>query len=258
MNTVEYQQLLSDFREGAHNMMFSNSTIDAFCSESTPKQLLAVVRMLSIELDTRAENKRRRLFKQAAFPAIKSIEDFDFSGVQLGDGYTVEDLVSLAFVDKAENLVLYGPSGRGKTHLAIALGILAAKNSMPVRFYTAADLVYTLSAARRTNTLEKIYSQIERSSMTIIDEFGYIPFDAEGARLLFQVVSKCYESRSLLFTTNIEFSHWGTVLGDDKLAAAAIDRIVHHGRLITFTGPNRRMESALMMKGKALEAKKPV
>jgi len=209
--------------------------------------------MLSIELETRAENKRRRLLRQATFPAIKSIDDFDFADVQLSDGYTIEDLSSLDFVGMAENLVLYGPSGRGKTHLAIALGILAANTGLPVRFFTAADLVYALSAAHRTNTLEKIYSQIERSSMVIIDEFGYIPFDAEGARLLFQVISKCYEARSLVFTTNIEFSHWGTVLGDDKLAAAAIDRIVHHGRLVTFSGPNRRMESALMMKGKMLE-----
>jgi len=253
MNTSEYQQLLSEFRDSAHKMMFSNSTIDAFSSESTPKQLSAVMRMLAIELETRAENKRKRLLRQATFPAIKSIDEFDFSGVQIGEGYTVDDLSSLSFIEKAENLVLYGPSGRGKTHLAIALGILAANNSMPVRFFTAADLVYALSAAHRTNTLEKIYAQIEKASLVVVDEFGYIPFDAEGARLLFQVISKCYEARSLVITTNIEFSHWGTVLGDDKLAAAAIDRIVHHGRLITFNGPNRRMENALMMKGKMNE-----
>lgn len=258
MNTSEYQQLLSDFRESAHKMMFSNSTIDTFSADSTPRQIDSVMRMLSIELDTRAENRRQRLMRQAAFPAIKSIDDFDFSGVQLGEGHTVEDLSSLAFVGRAENLVLYGPSGRGKTHLAIALGVLAANDGIPVRFYTAADLVYALSAAHRANTLEKIYAQIERAGMVLIDEFGYIPFDAEGARLLFQVISKCYEARSLVFTTNIEFSHWGMALGDDKLAAAAIDRIVHHGRLVTFNGPNRRMESALMMKGKAIEAAKMV
>ena len=258
MNTSEYQQVLSEFRDSAHMMMFSNSTIDAFSSDSTVRQINAVMRILTMELDTRAENKRRRLLRQAAFPAIKAIDDFDFVGVQLGDGYTIKDLASLSFVEMAENLVLYGPSGRGKTHLAIALGIIAANKSIPVRFYTAADLVYALSTAHRTNTLEKVYAQIERARMVVIDEFGYIPFDAEGARLLFQVISKCYENRSLIITTNIEFSHWGTVLGDDKLAAAAIDRIVHHGRLITFNGPNRRMESALMMKGKINEAAKLV
>lgn len=251
MNTSEYQKLITEFRDSAHRMMFSNSTIDTFGSEATPKQIDIVMRMLDMELRTRAENKRRRLLRQAGFPAAKSIDDFDFSGVQLQDGYTADELASLSFIDMAENLVLYGPSGRGKTHLAVALGILATNAGIPVRFYAAADLVYALSAARRMNTLEKLYAQIERQDVLILDEFGYIPFDGEGSRLLFQVISKCYEARSLIFTTNIEFSRWGAVLGDDKLAAATIDRVVHHGRLITFNGPNRRMENALMMQGGA-------
>jgi DNA replication protein DnaC len=249
MNTSEYQQLLSDFRDSAHKMMFSNSTIDAFGSEATVRQIHAVMRMLGMELESRAETRRKRLLRQACFPAVKSLDDFDFSSVQLQEGFAKEDLADLSFVDRAENLVLYGPSGRGKTHLAVALGILAANRGIPVRFYTASDLVYALARAHRENTLEKMYAQVEKADMVILDEFGYIPFDAEGARLLFQVISKCYEVRSLVFTTNIEFSHWGSILGDDKLAAATIDRVVHHGRLITFKGQNRRMENALMMKG---------
>lgn len=253
MNTSEYQQILSGFRESARQMMFSNSTIETFSAESTVRQMHAVMKILAMELDTRAENKRRRLMRQAAFPTIKSIDDFDFSSVKFQDGYTKEELASLSFMDMAENLVLYGPPGRGKTHLAVALGILAANDGRAVRFHTAADLVYALSAAHRDASLEKIYAQIERTDLIIIDEFGYIPFDSEGSRLLFQVISKCYEARSLIFTTNIEFSRWGMVLGDDKLAAATIDRVVHHGRLITFDGVNRRMESALMMGGKKNE-----
>jgi len=256
MNSVEYQQIMAAFRDGAHQMMFSNTTVDAFASEATPKQVEAVARMLAIELATRAENRRRKLIKQAAFPTIKSIDDFDFAHVGFQDGFAPGDLASLSFIDRAENLVLYGPSGRGKTHLAVALGVLAANCGRSVRFYTAADLVYALSAAHRANSLDKIYAQIGKADMVILDEFGYIPFDGEGARLLFQVISKCYETRSLVFTTNIEFSRWGTVLGDDKLAAATIDRVVHHGRLVTFSGPNRRMEGALMMNGK-MDASKP-
>lgn len=251
MNNSEYQQLLAGFRDSAHKMMFSNTTIDTFAGASSPKQIEAVLQILDIEIKTRAQNKRNRLLKQAAFPAIKSVDDFDFSGVQLPAGFNEESLASLTFVDNAENLVLFGPSGRGKTHLAVALGVLATQLGYSVRFYTAADLVYALSKAHKDNTLEKIYSQIERANLIILDEFGYIPFDAEGARLLFQVISKCYEVRSVMFTTNIEFSHWGTILGDDKLAAATIDRIVHHGRLVVFKGANRRMENALMMKGVA-------
>jgi DNA replication protein DnaC len=230
-------------------MMFSNSTIDDFSASSTPRQIESVTRMLDMELATRAENKKRRFLRQASFPQIKSIDEFDFSGLQFPEGFTKEELLSLSFIDRAEDLVLFGSSGRGKTHLAIALGILATSCGKPVRFYTAADLVYALSAAHRENALERLYPQIERAELVILDEFGYIPFDAEGARLLFQVISKCYETRSLIFTTNIEFSHWGVILGDDKLAAATIDRVVHHGRLIAFGGPNKRMENALMMKG---------
>jgi DNA replication protein DnaC len=249
MNTAEYGQLLTGFREKAHKMMFSNSTIDDFSAASTPKQIDAVSRMLDMELLTRAENKKMRFLRQASFPQVKSIDEFDFSGLQLPDGFTKEELVSLSFLDRAEDLVLFGPSGRGKTHLAIALGILATSYGRPVRFYTAADLVYALSAAHRENALERLYMQIERADLVILDEFGYIPFDAEGARLLFQVISKCYETRSMIFTTNIEFSHWGAVLGDGRLAAATIDRVVHYGRLIAFGGSNKRMDNALMMKG---------
>lgn len=142
---------------------------------------------------------------------------------------------------------LCGITHNGKTHLATALGIAACNAGHAVRFFAAADLVYALSKAHREGTLDRVYSQIEKARCVVIDEFGYIPFDAEGARLMFQVISKSYEKRSLIFTTNIEFSRWGTVLSDDKLAAATIDRIVHHGRLIVFSGANHRMENALMM-----------
>jgi DNA replication protein DnaC len=247
MNTAAYQQMASDFRASAKAMMFSNSTADAFLASATPKQIAAVHRMLGIELATRAENKRARLLNKARFPALKSADDFDFTGIQYQDGYGTEELLSLSFIDAAENLVLYGPSGRGKTHLATALGMMACNAGMSVRFFTAADLVYALSRSHKDGTLERLYGQIERTDCVILDEFGYIPFDPEGARLVFQVISKSYENRSLIFTTNIEFSHWGTILSDDKLAAATIDRVVHHGRLIVFKGTNHRMENALMM-----------
>ena len=119
-----------------------------------------------------------------------------------------------------------------------------------VRFYTAAELALSLAKAKREHRLEAVMKDIDRNDLVILDEFGYVPIDVESARLLFQVVSSCYERRSMIFTTNIEFSKWGTILGDDKLAAAMIDRIVHHGRLIEFGGSSHRMDAALML-GKA-------
>ncbi len=112
-------------------------------------------------------------------------------------------------------------------------------------------LVRQLTAASQAGTLDALIKDIRRADLVILDEFGYIPLDVDGARLLFQVISECYEARSMILTTNIEFGKWGTVFADDKLAAAAIDRVVHHGRLVEFNGASRRMDESLMLgKGK--------
>lgn len=134
------------------------------------------------------------------------------------------------------NFAFHGQTGRGKTHLAIAVGSAAVSAGRTVRFFGTAVLVLSLLKASREEALDKYLAEIEKSDLVILDEFGYIPIDPEGARLLFQVISSCCERRSLILTTNIEFGKWGTVLGDEKLAAAAIDRIVHHGWLVEFGG----------------------
>ena len=121
------------------------------------------------------------------------------------------------------------------------------ERGMAVRFFTTAQLVVMLVKASRAGELERLMGEIARCDLVVLDEFGYVPIDVEGARLLFQVMSSCYEKRSMVITTNIEFAKWGVVLGDDKLASAAIDRLVHHGRLVEFGGTSRRMEEALML-----------
>ena len=135
----------------------------------------------------------------------------------------------------------------GKTHLAVAVGTACVNAGRAVRFFTTAQLVLLLGRASRSGDLERLMAEIARCDLLVLDEFGYVPIDVEGARLLFQVMSDCYERRSMILTTNIEFSKWGVVLGDDKLASALIDRIVHHGRLVEFGGASRRMEDALML-----------
>ena len=172
MNAVQYQEALLALRNTARLMMLSNSTIEEFASQAKPTQIAAVRKILEIELQTRNENKKARLLRQAAFPTVKSLADFDFSGIQYQDGYDTEQLPSLQFMERAENIVLYGPSGRGKTHLAIALGTIACNLGHSVRFYTAADLVYRLSQAHREGTLDKIHAQIEKADCIILDEFG--------------------------------------------------------------------------------------
>ena len=211
------------FRAAARALFISGDTIEGFLGSATPGQLSACRAMLEAELSHRDRSKRERLLRQARFPVPKSLEGFDWSNVSFPEGWGVDELRSLAFVDAAEDLVFFGKTGRGKTHAATAIGMAAVSAGRPVRFWQTAQLVLQL------------------------DEFGYVPFDVDGARLLYQVIADSYERRSVVFTTNVEFSRWGTVFADDKLAAAIVDRVVHHGRLVEFGGPSHRLENSLML-----------
>lgn len=223
-------------RAKARRLFISQATMDDFLSWATPRQAEAADRLFQNELDNRETAKRARLMRRAKFPVPKGLDGYDFSDVRLPDGYTRH----------AQDLVFYGKTGRGKTHLATALGMLAVGKGMDVRFLPTAGLVLQLGKAKRDGNLDNLLKDISKADLLILDEFGYVPFDIDGARLLYQVIASSYERRSIIFTTNIEFSKWGTVFADDKLAAAIIDRIVHHGQLIEFTGPSHRIGEALM------------
>ncbi len=159
----------------------------------------------------------------------------------------LDELLGLGFIPRAQDLVFYGKTGRGKRHLAIGLGMKAIDMGLGVRFHQTAELVLQLGKAKRDGTLETMLRGIWPCRP---DHTGRVrrdvPFDIDGARLLYQIIAGSYERRSIISTTNIEFSKWGTVFADDKLAAAIIDRIVHHGRLLEFTGQSRRVSEALM------------
>lgn len=244
------QEELAAVRRLMRSLYFSNETVEHFLSTGTAGQVSAVGELIAHELEVRDRRKRERLVRKARFPQVKSFEGYDFSQVALPDGYSVDELKALTFVDAAQDFVFHGQTGRGKTHLAIAIGMACAERGREVRFFTAAELVMALTRASRDNRLEAMLKDLYRASVLIIDELGYVPLDRDGARLLFQVMGDCYEKRSLVITTNIEFSKWGVVFGDDKMAQALIDRIMHHGRLVEFNGTSKRREHALML-GKA-------
>ena len=233
-------------RERARSLFISQATIDETLEWATPRQLDAIDRMLATELANREASKRARLMRQARFPVPKSLDGYDFANVRLPDGYTKEQLTGLDFAAKAQDLVFYGKTGRGKTHLATALGMLAIEQGRSVRFRQTAELVLQLGKAKRDGNLDAMPGDIGRADPIILDEFGYVPFDIDGARLLHRIIAGGYGRRSIASATNIGFGEWGTVFADDKLAAAIIDGIVHHGRLLEFTGQSHRVSEALM------------
>ena len=229
------------------SMYSSADAIDSSLGSATAGQAAAVARTIRHEMQARKRRRQERLARKARFPQVKSFGGYDFAQAALPEGCSVDGLRSLAFVDAAQDFVFHGQTGRGKTHLAIAVGLACVNAGLEARFFTAAELALSLTRANRGHRLEQLMKGIAKSQLLIIDELGHVPLDQDGARLLFQVASDCYEKRSLVITTNIEFSKWGVVFGGDKLASAIIDRVMHHGRLIELNGTSKRMDRALML-----------
>jgi DNA replication protein DnaC len=145
-----------------------------------------------------------------------------------------------------ENLILYGPVGTGKSHMATAIGVAACSRGKKVKFYRTAALVNLLSEAKVKGELQRFMKQLRKTDLLICDEWGYIPFEKDGSQLLFQVISECYEKRSVIITTNLEFSKWNGIFYDEKLTSAIIDRLVHHSHLLIFQGQSYRLTHSTM------------
>lgn len=214
-----------------------------FSGETNQDYLLKV---LQAEIDYR-RNKRRNLhLKQAGFDHIKTFENYQFDKIIIPNTLTIDTLRTLEFMKRQENLILYGRNGAGKSHMATALGVEACMQGKKVRFYKTAALVNELTDAKSNGSLIRYLRNISKLDLLICDEWGYLPFDSEGSQLLFQVIADCYEKRSLIITTNIEFSKWNGIFYDDQLTAALIDRLVHHSHLIVFDRDSWRFEHSLM------------
>lgn len=183
-----------------------------------------------------------RKMKSAAFPVKKTLEEFDFEFQSSIDKKVIEDLATLRFVHNAENVVLLGPPGLGKSHLAIALGIEAVKAGMSVYFTNSGNLIERLKIANREGMLEKKLKSFMKFKVLIIDEMGYLPFDEEGAHCLFQLISRRYEKSSTIFTSNKSYGEWGEIFKDQVIAAAVLDRILHHCTTINIRGESYRLK----------------
>lgn len=206
-----------------------------------------LIELFKLEIDNRELKRKNTYIKQARFDVLKTFEDYSFNGIGFPHTITSENVIDALFIEKKENLVLYGNVGAGKTHMAIATGIAACNRGKRVKFYRTAALVNALVDAKKQGNILKFMKAIDKCDLLICDEWGYVPVDANGAKLLFQVIADCYERKSLIITTNLEFSKWNDIFYDEKLTAAIIDRIVHHSHLLDFKDRKSwRLENSLM------------
>lgn len=176
----------------------------------------------------------------AHFPAVKTLDDFNVDHQPSLRRDVLAHLATTTFIPKAENVIMLGPPGVGKTHLAIGLGIKAAHAGYPVLFDTATGWVNRLQIAHAAGRLEHELKRLRRYRLLIVDEVGYLPFDADAANLFFQLVASRYEQGSILVTSNMPFGRWGEIFSDDIIAAAMIDRLVHHAEVLTLAGDSYR------------------
>ena len=200
-------------------------------------------RCLKAEQDERRSRSQAMLTKFAGFPAIKLLDDYDFKFAAGAPKKTVQTLQSMAFVERKENVIFLGPSGVGKTHLAIALGYLATQSGIKVRFITAADLVFQLEKAQQQGRIDHFMRRsLIAPSILIIDEVGYLPLQRNQANLFFQVVAKRYEQGSIILTSNLSFGEWDdTFAGNTALTAAMLDRLLHHAHIVQIKGDSYRL-----------------
>ena len=203
-----------------------------------------LARLTELELIDRERRMVERRIKSAKFPAVKSLDSFDFKAIPSLNKMMVLELARCDWIERRENVIALGPSGTGKTHVALGLGLMACQKGMPVSFVTAASLVHELMEARDEKRLLRMQRQLAKVKLLIIDELGFVPLSKTGAELLFELISQRYECGSTLITSNLPFEEWTETFGSERLTGALLDRLTHHVNILEMNGESYRLNQS--------------
>lgn len=219
--------------------------LDAICEQAAERDLdykRFLARALAVEWQGRDRRGIETRLRQARFPWVKTLEQFDFDFQPSLDRRQVRELAGLSFVERAHNVVILGPPGVGKTHLSVALGVKAVEAGYSVRFLTLETLMTRLVKARNENRLERALKQLVYPKLLVIDEIGYLPLSRDEASLFFRLIVRRYERASTIVTSNKSFLDWGDVFSDHVLATAILDRLLHHATTLNIKGESYRLK----------------
>ena len=211
------------------------------CAAEGVDHIRYLLRLAELELIERERRMVERRIKEAKFPAVKSLDSFDFQALPSLNKPLVLELARSEYVARRENIIAVGNSGAGKTHIALGLGLAACQKGLSVGFVAAAALVHELIEARNEKRLLRLQRQLAMHKLLIIDELGYVPLSQTGAELLFEVFSQRYERGAMIVTSNLPFDEWTSVFGSERLTGALLDRLTHHVHILEMNGESYRL-----------------
>lgn len=238
---VDYELEIAECCKGLR--LSANLAARAMSQEGDSNQEY-LFRLLNAEIESRHEARITKLLNTASFPQRYEFHQFHAGEVQFPSTTDLESLKNLSFYDERKNLVMYGSTGTGKTMLSICLGIEACNRGIPVKFFRTASLVNQLAESKAAGKLSAFIKKLNKVSIIILDEFGYVPYDRTGSQLLFDYLSEIHEEKTVILNTNLEFSRWVNILYDEQMTAALVGRLMHHCHLLLFPGENNLLRES--------------